>query len=121
MITKPGDTLFIPAHWIHAVQTLAPSISVNTFFRTERLEPFYEPGKKDVWGNLDLAPYHHLHHRLFSQLSSIPPHPPPDQHAPLPSLQATGFNHLPLQQRQFYLKKIAIDLIRYADQLTDSS
>ncbi|PLW39280.1 hypothetical protein PCASD_05323 [Puccinia coronata f. sp. avenae] len=103
------------------LKTLAPSISVNTFFRTERLEPFYEPGKKDVWGNLDLAPYHHLHHRLFSQLSSIPPHPPPDQHAPLPSLQATGFNHLPLQQRQFYLKKIAIDLIRYADQLTDSS
>jgi len=116
-ILKPGDTLFIPANWIHAVQTLEPSISINTFFKTEPLEKFYDVRKKDIWGNVDLAPYHDLHHHIFHQFSSLPKlaHPPPNQLAPL---QSTLLDHLPLPQRQFYLKKIALDLIRYADQLS---
>jgi len=117
MHLKPGNTLFIPANWIHAVQTLEPSISINTFFKTEPLEKFYDVRKKDIWGNVDLAPYHDLHHHIFHQFSSLPKlaHPPPNQLAPL---QSTLLDHLPLPQRQFYLKKIALDLIRYADQLS---
>lgn len=119
-ILKPGDTLFIPANWIHAIQTLEPSISINTFFRTEPLEKFYDVRKKDIWGNVDLAPYHDLYHHIFHQLTSPPKlaHPAPNQFAPL---QSTLLDHLPLPQRQFYLKKIALDLIRYADQLSQPS
>ncbi|KAI7967903.1 hypothetical protein MJO29_001180 [Puccinia striiformis f. sp. tritici] len=108
---KPGDTLFIPANWIHAVQTIEPSISINTFFKTDQLSKFYvDPNKKkDIWGNLDLSPYHDLHDRIFKDFLDLPKS---DQH---------NFMTLPLNQRQFYLKKIGMDLIRYADQLSESS
>ncbi|KAA1115569.1 tRNA methyltransferase ppm2 [Puccinia graminis f. sp. tritici] len=113
-VLNPGDVLFIPANWIHAVQTIEPSISINTFFKTDRLERFYESKKKDIWGNLDLAPYHELHERVFKELL-LDPHLPDHQH---PAPGSSRFNLLPIDQRQFYLKKIAVDLIRHADQLT---
>ncbi|WAR59685.1 hypothetical protein PtB15_11B325 [Puccinia triticina] len=120
-VLNSGDSLFTPANWIHAVQTLEPSISVNTFFKPNRLSDFYESKKKDIWGNVDLAPYNEPHERLFQDILAAAPHqrladPPRDQNDSLGS----RFNCLPIDQRQFYFKKIAIDLIRHADQLSQS-
>ncbi|WAQ92690.1 hypothetical protein PtA15_17A172 [Puccinia triticina] len=120
-VLNSGDSLFTPANWIHAVQTLEPSISVNMFFKPNRLSDFYKSKKKDIWGNVDLAPYNELHERLFLDILAAAPHqrladPPRDQNNSLGS----RFNCLPIDQRQFYLKKIAIDLIRHADQLSQS-
>lgn len=126
-ILKPGDTLFIPAHWIHSVQTIEPSISINTFFKTERLESFYS-SKRDIWGNLDLSPYQELHDRFIKRLMVTDPHDATlqDHKKKMESTTQTNdqeafetFNRLPTPQRQFYLKKLAADIVRFADRLDD--
>lgn len=55
VVLRPGDVLFIPPLWAHAVEPLdAMTVSVNVFFRD--LEQGYAAGK-DVYGNRDLQAY----------------------------------------------------------------
>ena len=50
-LLRPGDTLYIPALWVHAVATLDEfSVSANCFWRG--LEPS-ELASKDLYGNRD--------------------------------------------------------------------
>ncbi|KAK6356568.1 tRNA methyltransferase ppm2 [Orbilia javanica] len=51
----PGDTLFIPPFWLHAVFPLTPCISINTFFHW--FDTTFYPAGKDLYGNRDLACY----------------------------------------------------------------
>ena len=50
-VLRPGDTLYIPALWVHAVATLDDfSVSANVFWRG--LAPS-ELAAKDLYGNRD--------------------------------------------------------------------
>lgn len=51
----PGDVLFIPPLWLHAVKPLTPSVAVMVFFRN--LEGDAYAHGRDVYANRDLAAY----------------------------------------------------------------
>ncbi|KAK6531540.1 tRNA methyltransferase ppm2 [Arthrobotrys megalospora] len=55
VIMQPGDTLFIPPFWLHAVLPLSPCISINTFFHW--FDSALCSTGKDLYGNKDLACY----------------------------------------------------------------
>ncbi|KAH9824039.1 hypothetical protein DFH28DRAFT_921540 [Melampsora americana] len=92
-ILEPGDVLFIPATWLHSVQSLEPSISINTFFRSQ---PSSLYSTRDVWGNVDPLPVQSVQTEMMKLIQKL--------------------DLLPITQRQFYIKKLGMDLIRFADQ-----
>ncbi|EGG11606.1 uncharacterized protein MELLADRAFT_46862 [Melampsora larici-populina 98AG31] len=92
-ILEPGDVLFIPATWLHSVQSLEPSISINIFFRTQ---PNALYSTHDVWGNVDPLPVQSVQKETMDSIKKL--------------------DLLPSTQRQFYIKKLGMDLIRFADQ-----
>jgi ribosomal protein L16 Arg81 hydroxylase len=89
---KPGDVLFIPKCWIHAIRSLEPSIGVNVFFRTQDAELY---PKQDVWGNADLVPFQQARDDLARAVDRL-----------------AG---LPAGQRQLYLKKLGSELCSLAN------
>jgi len=86
---EPGDVLFLPPFWLHtATPTSDASVAVNVFFRD--LESGYANGR-DVYGNKDLAAYE----KGRLDLRRL----------------ASYFNKLPLDAREFYLKRLADELL----------
>lgn len=55
IIMRPGDILFIPPFWLHAVFPLSPCIAINTFFHW--FDTTLHSAGKDLYGNKDLACY----------------------------------------------------------------
>ncbi|KAM0352848.1 hypothetical protein ACHAPU_001730 [Fusarium lateritium] len=89
-VLNPGDLLFIPAMWFHtASPTTDTSIAVNVFFRD--LDGGYSTGR-DVYGNRDLAAYE----KGRQDLSRI----------------IKNFDRLPSEIRQFYLTRLANELLQ---------
>ncbi|KAJ4267411.1 tRNA methyltransferase ppm2 [Fusarium torreyae] len=88
-VLNPGDALFIPAMWFHtASPTTDLSVAVNVFFRD--LDNGYSAGR-DVYGNRDLAAYE----KGRQDISRI----------------AKSFDRLPSEIRQFYLARLASELL----------
>lgn len=86
---NPGDLLFIPAMWFHTANPVTDlSVAVNVFFRD--LETGYSTGR-DVYGNRDLAAYEKGRQDISRIIKS--------------------FDHLPLDIRQFYLRRLADELL----------
>lgn len=70
-ILRPGDTLFIPALWVHAVSSLEFCVSVNVFFRNAALARMDEYNANDVYGNSELNSFQRstqLVHQAFRKL-----------------------------------------------------
>lgn len=85
---RPGDVLFVPPLWPHAVRPLTPCIAVNVFWRnlpTDR----YAAGK-DVYGNRDLQAYENGR-RAVARLKR-------------------DFDGLPRDAGVFYLRRLAKEL-----------
>ncbi|KHN97835.1 Leucine carboxyl methyltransferase 2 [Metarhizium album ARSEF 1941] len=94
-VLAPGDILFLPACWPHAAATVTDwSIAVNVFFRD--LESGYTIGR-DVYGNRDLAAYE----KGRLEVARV----------------GKSFQHLPLETRRFYLKRLAEELELTADRV----
>ncbi|KAK6363822.1 tRNA methyltransferase ppm2 [Orbilia blumenaviensis] len=55
ILMRPGDTLFIPPFWLHAVLPLSPCVAINTFFHS--FDTALHSEGKDLYGNKDLACY----------------------------------------------------------------
>lgn len=88
-----GDALFLPAAWLHTATPLTDmSIAVNVFFRD--LNSGYADGR-DVYGNRDLAAYE----KGRQEAAKI----------------ARGFRQVPQDIRQFYLSRIADELLQLAE------
>ncbi|KAF4445976.1 leucine carboxyl methyltransferase 2 [Fusarium austroafricanum] len=88
-ILNPGDLLYIPAMWFHtASPTTDFSVAVNVFFRD--LDCGYSPGR-DVYGNRDLAAYE----KGRQDISRI----------------VKSFDRVPSEIRQFYLTRLANELL----------
>ncbi|KAM0364386.1 hypothetical protein HYE67_002616 [Fusarium culmorum] len=86
---NPGDLLFIPAMWFHTASPVTDlSVAVNVFFRD--LESGYSTGR-DVYGNRDLAAYE----KGRQDISRI----------------TKSFDRLPSEIRQFYLRRLADELL----------
>jgi tRNA wybutosine-synthesizing protein 4 len=87
-ILGPGDILLLPPCWPHTAETMTDlSIAVNVFFRD--LENGYAIGR-DVYGNRDLAAYEKGRLEV--------------------ARMGKSFQHLPLETRRFYLKRLAAEL-----------
>ncbi|KAI9798004.1 MAG: tRNA methyltransferase ppm2 [Candelina submexicana] len=87
-LLEPGDVLFIPSLWPHAVSPVSGlSVAVNVFFR--HLRSGYAPGK-DIYGNRDLQAYE----RGRRDIDKI----------------VRAFNELPCEAARFYLKRLAEEL-----------
>ncbi|KFG83237.1 Leucine carboxyl methyltransferase family [Metarhizium anisopliae] len=87
-VLAPGDMLFLPPCWPHAAATITDwGIAVNVFFRD--LESGYAIGR-DVYGNRDLAAYE----KGRLEVARV----------------GKSFQHLPLETRRFYLKRLAEEL-----------
>ncbi|EMR11280.1 hypothetical protein PNEG_00309 [Pneumocystis murina B123] len=94
VILYPGDILYIPAFWLHAVQSLEPSISVNVFWRHLDYQ-YYSTLTNDVYGNKDLKAYENgriLIKKIFE-----------------------GFRGLTGDERGFYLQRLAAELIEMSN------
>lgn len=103
---QPGDILYIPSCWLHAVQMLASQeneeankvppvcLSVNVFFNSAKYTNLYDP--KDIYGNKDLI----LAQRATQQLR---------KHV-IPVLR-----ELPQRFASFYMKKLAAELMLAAE------
>lgn len=89
---SPGDILYIPAMWLHAMKPLSPSISVNFFYKD--LTPEKYAAGRDVYGNRDLAAYETGRKTISNLISSL--------------------EDLPEEIRRFYL-------LRLADELKDAA
>ncbi|KAH7173650.1 leucine carboxyl methyltransferase 2 [Fusarium flagelliforme] len=86
---NPGDLLFIPAMWFHTASPITNlSVAINVFFRD--LESGYSTGR-DVYGNRDLAAYEKGRQDIGRIVKS--------------------FDRLPPDIRQFYLKRLADELL----------
>ncbi|KAH7146584.1 S-adenosyl-L-methionine-dependent methyltransferase [Dactylonectria macrodidyma] len=90
-VLGPGDVLFLPPMWFHtATPTTDMSVAVNFFFRD--LHTGYSSGR-DVYGNRDLAAYE----KGRQDVARI----------------AKGFDQVPLEIRQFYLARLADELLHH--------
>ncbi|KAI1210528.1 LCM-domain-containing protein [Annulohypoxylon truncatum] len=91
-VLNPGDMLFLPPLWLHTATPLSNlGVAVNVFFRN--LEAGYSSGR-DVYGNRDLAAYE----KGRLDVTRI----------------ANGFNKLPFDMRDFYIKRLADELSQKA-------
>ncbi|KAI1095133.1 LCM-domain-containing protein [Rostrohypoxylon terebratum] len=91
-VLKPGDIMFLPPLWLHTATPLSNlGVAVNVFFRN--LENGYSSGR-DVYGNRDLAAYE----KGRLDVARI----------------ANSFNKLPLDVREFYIKRLADELAQKA-------
>ncbi|KAF9870544.1 putative leucine carboxyl methyltransferase [Colletotrichum karsti] len=89
-LLTPGDILFLPPLWLHtATPTSQLSVAVNVFFRN--LQKGYSVGR-DVYGNRDLAAYEKGRQDI-ARLRS-------------------GFSKLPPDARDFYLRRLADELLQ---------
>jgi tRNA wybutosine-synthesizing protein 4 len=89
-ILHPGDLLFLPPLWLHTASPITNlGVAVNLFFRN--LESGYAAGR-DVYGNRDLAAYE----RGRQEVSRI----------------ITAFDKVPLEMREFYVKRLADELLQ---------
>jgi tRNA wybutosine-synthesizing protein 4 len=91
-VLEPGDVLFIPSCWIHAVSALEPSISVNCFFRGQDASLMQ---KADVFENADLLPFERARAGVAETIGVL--------------------EQLRPEQRSFYLQKLAMELMELAD------
>lgn len=89
---KPGDVLFLPQLWLHTATPVSDSsVAVNVFFRD--LEKGYSSGR-DVYGNRDLAAYEKARQDV--------------------SRMSGAFKDLPRDTKQFYLRRLADELLQIA-------
>lgn len=89
-VVQPGDILFIPPLWLHtATPTSDMSIAINVFFRN--LEKGYSAGK-DVYGNRDLAAYE----KGRQDIARV----------------GNSFSKLPPDAREFYIRRLADELLQ---------
>jgi len=90
---SPGDVLLIPRLWPHAAAPpkTPSSVAVNVFFRD--LQSGYSHGR-DVYGNRDLAAFEKGRQDIAKVLSN--------------------FQKLPSDVKEFYLKRLAEELIQGA-------
>ncbi|KAG5519226.1 hypothetical protein PMAC_002314 [Pneumocystis sp. 'macacae'] len=86
----PGDILYIPPFWLHAIYSLEPSISVNVFWRHLESQ-YYATITKDVYGNRDLKPYE-ISRNLIKKI-------------------VENFKGLSRNERKFYLERLGAELI----------
>ena len=87
-ILRPGEILYIPPLWLHAVSPMhGVSISVNAFFLN--LDAGYAPGR-DVYGNRDVQVYE----KGRKDVDRI----------------CQSFDRLPADMRGFYLDRLADEL-----------
>nr|XP_036585769.1 leucine carboxyl methyltransferase 2 [Colletotrichum truncatum]KAF6795960.1 leucine carboxyl methyltransferase 2 [Colletotrichum truncatum] len=94
-ILQPGDILFLPPLWMHTAAPLSDmSVAVNIFFRN--LEKGYAAGK-DIYGNRDLAAYE----RGRQDVARI----------------SNNFSSLPQDAREFYIRRLADELLRLSTSL----
>lgn len=89
VVLNPGDVLYIPPLYPHAVQALEASVSVNTFW-TDLDETCYASGR-DIYGNADLRGYEQARKQLARAKEAL--------------------QHLPTQERRFYLHRLADELL----------
>jgi tRNA wybutosine-synthesizing protein 4 len=88
-IVGPGDILFLPPLWPHTASHLGEaSVAVNVFFKG--FESGYSTGR-DVYGNRDMAAYENGRR----DIAKI----------------ARGFAVLPSDVKDFYLRRLADELI----------
>lgn len=86
----PGDVLFLPPLWLHAVSpTSNVSVSVNVFFRN--MSDVYATGK-DTYGNRDLKAYEKGRLDITKIVKS--------------------FDGLPTDVRNFYLLRLADEFMK---------
>jgi len=87
-ILKPGDILYIPPLWPHATKPLTPNVGVNVFWKNFPDE-VYDKGR-DVYGNKDLLAYNEGR-KLVDRI-------------------ARGFKGISPDAREFYLKRLLVEL-----------
>ncbi|KAK6539786.1 tRNA methyltransferase ppm2 [Orbilia ellipsospora] len=97
LIMSPGDILYIPPFWLHAVFPLEPCIAVNTFFYSFN-NAFYSQGK-DLYGNKDLKCYQEGRDMISDILQR--------------------FSGLESNIRQFYITRLGHELLEYAANLAE--
>ncbi|MBW0480033.1 hypothetical protein O181_019748 [Austropuccinia psidii MF-1] len=99
-ILEPGDIVFIPSNWIHSIKSIDSSLAINLFFfsNLNKKNHLNQLKHKDIWGNQDLSLIKNIQKDFIDLLNS------------------NEFFNLPILQRQFYLKKFGMDLIRLADE-----
>lgn len=91
-LLQPGDVLFLPPLWLHAVSPISTvSISVNVFFKN--LTNAYASGK-DTYGNRDLKAYEKGRMDIAKIIKS--------------------FDGLPSDMRSFYLQRLADEFVQKA-------
>lgn len=91
-VLSPGDVLFLPPLWLHTATSLSDlGVAVNVFFRN--LESGYSAGR-DVYGNRDLAAYE----KGRQDISRI----------------VGAFNKVPAEMKEFYVKRLAGELLQKA-------
>ncbi|RDW23969.1 leucine carboxyl methyltransferase 2 [Yarrowia lipolytica] len=88
VVMNPGDILFIPPMWLHAVEPQTESISVNCFWKD--LDGNKYSKTKDIYGNKDLASYESGREGIKKI--------------------ADKFAGLPADIKEFYLRRLAEEL-----------
>ncbi|KAK6515654.1 tRNA methyltransferase ppm2, variant 2 [Arthrobotrys conoides] len=96
IIMRPGETLFIPPFWLHAVLPLSPCIAINTFFHW--FDDTLHSAGKDLYGNKDLACYE-------------------DGRGVLKEL-TSKFDRLDENTRRFYITRLGQELLGIAAETT---
>jgi tRNA wybutosine-synthesizing protein 4 len=94
---SPGDVLLLPRLWLHtASPTTRTSVAVNVFFRD--LSTGYSAGR-DVYGNRDLDAYE----KGRQSIARV----------------AGAFKDLPSDAKEFYITRLAAELLEMASGMTD--
>ncbi|KAK6335408.1 tRNA methyltransferase ppm2 [Orbilia brochopaga] len=92
VVMCPGEALYLPPFWLHAVLPLEPCIAVNTFFHSFDASLFSEG--KDLYGNKDLACYQEGRNALREVLAK--------------------FDGLEDSVRRFYISRLGQELLERA-------